>query len=224
MKKFLFIILSTFLTPVAFSQNGDRMNTGTGVTRFENRKQEGYYNITQVALLMGNRPISEQNPNYYNDHSELQISPSVTMINGIMFNEQWAAGIGVGYEIFDRNLFPVFIDIRRTLWDSKVSPYFAVKMGYAFCGFKKTHYDNLSLDHEPYYINNAYYKKNCGLMVHPEIGAKIPLSENADLLFTVAYRHQKIKSTVKQELSIHRTWEYKANMNRLSFGVAVMFR
>jgi hypothetical protein len=47
------------------------------------------------------------------------------MINGSMSEEGWGAGIGVGFEIFDRNLFPVFADIRHILWDNKVSPFFA---------------------------------------------------------------------------------------------------
>ena len=43
------------------------------------------------------------------------------MTNGLMFNEHWAAGIGVGFEIFGRNLFPAYLDIRYTLWDNKIN-------------------------------------------------------------------------------------------------------
>jgi len=201
MKKFLFVFLFVFLTSNAFSQ---------------------YFNTTQISVLMGNRPINERNQNYYDARTEF--FPSVTMTNGIMFNEHWAAGIGVGFEIFDRNLFPVFADIRYTLWDNKISPFFAFKLGRSFGNFKKKHYDNLSLPHEPYYINDAYYKKDGGLMLHPEMGVRIPLSENADLLFTVAYRYQKTKSTVSQASGLKTKWEYKESLNRLLFGVGVTFR
>jgi hypothetical protein len=213
MKKIAFIILFISLMPEALAQS---VNEGVDI-RFENRKKKGYYNTTQISLLMGNRPIKEYNQSNY--YSRTELFSSVTMTNGI-FNEQWAAGIGVGYEIFDRNLFPVFIDIRHTLRDNDVSPFFAFKMGYAFSGSKK-HYDNLMLHHQPYYINNAYYKRGGGFMLHPEMGVKIPLSQKADLLFTVAYRYQKTKSTVSQT---HRNWEYKESLNRLSFGIAIMFR
>jgi hypothetical protein len=67
---------------------------------------------------------------------------------------------------------------------------------------------------------------------------KVPLSGNADLLFTVAYRYQKIKSVVRQPMVYYDTmiydtyssngqfneWTHKENLNRLSFGIAIMFR
>jgi len=219
MKKSIFVILAVFLMYEAFPQS-----VNAGDIRFENRKKTGYYNITQIGLFMGNQPYSERNPNYYDDRSDFQISPSITMINGGMFNEHWAAGVGVGFEIFDRNLFPVFMDIRRTLWDNRVSPFFAFKMGYAFSGFRKKHYDYLSLPYEPYNINDAFFKKDGGLMLNPEMGVKVPLSENADMLFTVAYRYQKTKSTASQDFGQQTTWQHQVSMNRLSFSIAVMFR
>ena len=178
----------------------------------------------QMSLLMGNRPLPVQNSNYSDDRTESQVSPSITMTNGIICNEKVVLGIGVGFEMFDRNLFPVFLDIRRTLWDNKVSPFFSVKIGYAFSGFKKKHYDNLSLSHAPHYVSDVYYKKNGGFLLNPEIGVKLPFNENTDLLFTVGYRLQKVQSTVSQNFGSHQKWEYKANFNRLSFGVALMFR
>ena len=221
MKKFLFfIILPAFLMPDAFSRN----ESGETGIRFETRKKKGYFNTTQIGMLMGNRPANVQNQGYYETRTDFQMSPSVTMTNGHIFNEHWMAGLGVGFEIFDRNLFPFFADIRYTLWDGNVSPFFAFKMGYAFSNFGKKHYENLTLQHEPYYVSNADLKKNGGLMLYPEMGVKVPLSENADLLFTVAYRYQKTKSTISQDFGQHYKWEHKESLNRLSFGVAIMFR
>ena len=201
MKKFLFIILSVSMIPDAFSQ---------------------YFNATHIGLLMGNRTLNQQNS--YNYEARTELFPSVTMTNGYMFNDHWAAGIGVGYEIFDRNLFPLFADIRYTLWGGKLSPFFALKTGYAFSNFKKKHYDYISIPHEPYNVNNAYYKKDGGFMLYPEIGVKVPISDNADFMFTVAYRYQKTKSTVSQDFGQRSKWEHKESLNRLSFGVGIMFR
>jgi len=203
MKKFfLFVFLSVFLMSDAFSQ---------------------YFNTTQFSMLMGNRPINEQTSNYYDTRTYFQMHPSVTMTNGGIINEHWAAGVGVGFEIFDRNLLPFFADIRYTFRENSVSPFFAFKMGYSFSSFKKKHYDSLSLPYAPWYINDAYLKKDGGLMVHPEMGVKISISENADLMFTVAYRYQKTISTVSQNFGRMPKWEHKESMNRLSFGIAIMF-
>jgi len=179
-----------------------------------------YFNTTQISMLMGNRQVSES----YNYDARTEFFPSVTMTNGHIFNEYVAIGIGVGFEIFDRNLFPVFIDIRRTFWDKDISPFFAFKMGRSFSDFKKKHYENLLLTHPPYYINDVYYKRDGGLMVHPEMGVKITINENVDLQFTVAYRYQKTKSTASQNFGIKNKWEHTESMNRMSFGMAIMFR
>ena len=210
MKKFFIIILSVFLMPDAFSQ---------------------YFNTTQINVLMGNRPINERNESF---DARTQFFPSVTMTNGIRFNDHLAAGLGVGVEISDRYLFPAFLDIRYTLLKNKVSPFLAFKTGNAFGAGK-----NLTIIHTASYEGDIYYnrttelstKKSGGLMVHPEIGVRIPLGEKADLFFTVAYRYQEIKTTVTQNVESeslvfeqNNKTEIKESINRLSFGVGIMFK
>jgi len=208
MKKLLFIILSVFLIPDAFSQ---------------------YFNTTQINVLMGNRPIKERIESF---DARTQFFPSVTMTNGKRFNDHLAAGVGVGVEIFDRYLFPAFLDIRYTLLKNKVSPFLAIKTGYAFGAGKNLTIIQTLSQNPDYYSNQSTEistKKNGGLMVHPEIGFRIPLSEKADLLFTVAYRYQKMKSTITQKVEYdsfveQNKTEVKENLNRLSFGVGITFR
>ena len=253
MKKMLFVFISAYLMPVAFSQSTEitvNEDNKTVNIRFENKKKKGYFNATQFGMLMGNRQTTEQYPYYYgpyydylrlyssslyyppyyNNHTRetMQVTPSITMTNGYMFNEHWAAGIGVGFEIFDRNLFPVFADVRYTLWDDKISPFFAFKTGYSISSFKKKHYDDwLYFDFEPYSVSNADLRNYGGFMFNPEMGVKVPLSENADLMFTVAYRLQKTKTKIKQKQDNYPyfdEWKHKESLNRLSFGMAIMFR
>jgi len=204
MKNLSSIILFTFIMVEAFPQLSEN--------RFENRKKEGYYNITQMGLLMGNRKLSDQNSYYYyNPNNNVQVTPSVTMINGVMSAEGWGVGIGAGFEIFEHNLFPVFIDFRHVLRDDDVSLFFAFKTGYSIGNLSKKTYDNV------------YFRNFGGLMVNPEMGIKIPLNEKADLLFTVAYRYQKMKTTFTQRFNNYEN-EYNTSMNRMAFGVAIMFR
>ena len=254
MKKFIFIISLALLTPHVFSQNVNeeiirilsesmpeafsQYIAKQNNARFENRKKKGYFNTTQIGMLMGNSLITErtfintQQPwgyvlfTSYDTRTEMQISPSLTMTNGYMFNEHWAAGIGVGFEIFERNLFPVFADIRYTLREGKVSPFFTVKAGYSFGDNKKLHYENLYLHYEPYSVNNVDFRNYGGLMLHPEMGVKIPISGNADLLFTIAYRYQKIESKITQIIDIkqYEVWIHESILNRLYLGIAIMFR
>ena len=209
MKKIFLAILSVFLIPNAFSQSDEN--------RFENRKTSGYYNITQASVLMGIRKLSDQ-PMYYHNYPNVFVAPSVTMINGIIANEYVALGIGVGVEFFEYTLFPVFFDFRRVFNDNDVSPFFTLKIGYSIADIKKKYIDN----HQPNNPNKPYFKNQGGFMLNPEIGVKIPMSENSDLLLTVAYRYQKI-NTKDLQWTGHLN-ENETSMNLLSFGVAFMFR
>ena len=216
MKNLFYVILLALLTTNAFSQNEN--------IRIENRKNKGYFNTTQVSLLMGRDPLNEQSNYYFNyikEQFKIHTLPSVTITNGYMFNEQWSAGIGIGFEMFDQNLFPLFADIRYTLRDNEIAPFFAIKTGYSIGHLKKKHYDEFYFYYQPYYVTDVYFKNHGGFMFHPEIGTKIPLSEKADLLLTIAYRYQVKKTSVTKE---NTKWEHIEDLYKLSFGVAIMFR
>jgi len=249
MKKFCFIILLLLPTLGIFAQSGKEVNLNIEnneiYSKFNNRKVKGFYNVMQVSLLFGSSQLIDRtnyyvpyynysstiigpDPAYYHPYTRtnLTVSPSFTLTNGYMFNEHWAAGAGVGFEIFDHNLFPLFAELRYTLWDHKISPFVVVKGGYSFGSFKAKHYDELYLNYSPYYINNTRLRQYGGFMFHPEIGVKVPLSENSDLLFTAAYRYQKTKSVARKDYVNGQfdEWEHNEGINRLSFGLAIMFR
>lgn len=246
MKKTFYIIFLLFLSSNLFSQSKKEVyvnfNKKEFNNQFDNRKEKGFYNIMQVGLLMGNSRFFERvyypaypspssmviSPGYSYPYTKtkLRVAPLVTISNGYMFNPHLAAGVGVGFEIYDHNLFPLFGEIRYTVWDNKISPFITFKGGYSFGNFKQKHYDEIYLDWLPYYIDDADLRHYGGLMLNPEIGVKVPLGENSDLLITVAYRHQKIKSIAKKNYEDNQfdEWEHKEDLNRISFGVAVMFR
>lgn len=249
MKKMHLVILSMLLTTGIFAQAEKEVSLNVEnneiQSRFANRKEKGFYSIMQFSVMFGNNQTVERTPYYmpgYTDYSPiiapnpvyyqpyacntLAVAPSFTISNGYMFNEHWAAGAGLGFEIFEYNLFPLFAELRYTLWDHKISPFVAVKGGYSFGSFKATHYDELYLNWPPYNINDTELRHYGGLMFHPEIGVKVPLNENSDLMFTAAYRYQKTKSVARKEYDDGQfdEWEHNEDINRLSFGIAIMFR
>lgn len=248
MKKIFFIISSLFLTFSIFAQSGKKVNlkleNNEINSRFDNRKEKGFYSIMQISLLMGNTQFTDRTtytmpyntyipsvspaPSYYYPYTRtsLTVAPSFTITNGYRFDKHWAVGAGVGFEIFDHNLFPLFAEIRYTLWDDKISPFVVVKGGYSFGGFNYKHYDDLYLNWSPYYVNDARLRNYGGLMFNPEIGVKVPLNENSDLMISAAYRYQKTKSVVRKDYDETQfdEWEHKEDINRLSFSLAIMFR
>lgn len=249
MKRIYFISLSLLLTHSIFAQSGkdvDLNGENNEInSRFIDRKEKGFYNIMHFSLLLGAGQFTDR-PAYYTPYqpysstyivphpvyyypdfrTTLTVAPSFTITNGYMFNEHWAAGAGVGFEIFNYNLFPLFAELRYTLWDHKISPFVVLKSGYSFAGFKARHFDELYLDWPPYYTNDTSLRHYGGFMLHPEVGVKVPLNENSDLLFTAAYRYQKTRSVARKEYDQGQfdEWEHNEEINRLSFGIAIMFR
>ena len=244
-KKTLFTVaISLAFVSTSYAQDVVKTDANGNKISIQYRKKKGYFNTTHIGMLMGNRTTISQMyyypyypssssyypmpilPTYYDTEIKLHVSPSITMTNGYMFNEHWAAGIGAGFEILNYNSFPLFADIRYILWDDKISPYFSFKTGYAFSLSGTKLYDGISISSYPYYINNADVKNHGGLMLHPEIGVKVPLSEKYDLLFTAAYRYQALKLDISKEYDSNSfdRWVYKEKLSKLSFGIAIMFR
>jgi len=246
MKKICFIQLLLILTVSIFAQSVKEVDLNIEKnrihSRFDNRKEKGFYSIMQFSLMMGNSRSTERTaysqeyyttsqiaaPIYYYPYTSTSkaVVPSFTITNGYRFDKHWAVGAGVGYEVFDYNLFPLFAEIRYTVWDNKISPFMVVKGGYSFGNFKSKHYDDLYLSWSPYYLNNAELRHYGGLMFQPEIGVKVPLSENSDLLFTAAYRFQETKTIARKDYDAGQfdEWEHNEDINRLSFGIGIMFR
>jgi hypothetical protein len=245
MKKTVLLIVWLFLTAGSFAQRNKDVyvyrNKEVIPSGLDFRKEKGYYYTIQVNLLMGNNLSNERIVNYYPDnysssiapvyyypftHNRLTVSPSVTISNGYLFSEHWAAGAGVGFEIFDHFLFPVFAEFRYTLSDQKISPFLNMKGGYALGNFKPRHYDHLLLNWSPYQINDADLRHFGGMMLYPEIGIKVPLDEKEDLLLTAAFLYQQSRSVLRKDYDHgqYEEWEHKGNINRISLGLAIVFR
>jgi len=221
MKKSIIVIILLSFAIAGVSQPHEEYHNNPNREELTNRKTKGYYGNMQISILKGNNYPS-------NNHYPCKpMHPSFTISNGYMFNSNWSAGVGVGFEIFDHNLFPLFAEIRYTVWDEKISPFFSLKGGYSFGNFKARHYDELYLNWEPNWVNDANLRHYGGILLNPEIGVKVPLNENSDLLFSAAYRHQKIRSIVKKEnyeSNEFDEWEHKEDRNLIAFSIAIMFR
>ena len=228
-KRIYFVSLSLILTLTVSAQSGKEVcinkENNEIQSRFINRKEKGFYNIMQSSLFLGTNQFTD-NPDYPFNRANLIIAPSFTTTYGFIFNKHWAASAGVGFEIFNYNLFPLLAELRYSLWDHKISPFVVLKGGYSFANFKAKHYDELYLDWPPYNINDAKVRNYGGFLFHPEVGVKVPLNENSDLLFTAAYRYLKTKSVARKEYdnSQFDEWEHNEEINRLSFGIGIMFR
>ena len=171
---------------------------------------QGYYNITQLSFL-----IAEENAS---SPAKSNMVPSVVNINGYRFNDYVSMGVGVGMTALSYTIFPIFADLRVTLFEGDLSPIVVVKGGYAFSSSKKEIFQNA------YY--NVDYKNRGGGMFNPELGFKLKMTERADFMLTIGYWFQHVSSEMKpkDESIINQIHHRTSDLNRLSLSISFLFK
>jgi len=97
-------------------------------------------------------------------------------INGYRINNYFSLGLGFGARYYpDREalLVPVFLDVRSRFLTGKISPYFALGLGYT--------------------INATDDFSGVGALINPQIGVSILTSSSADFTVGLGYDIQKVK-------------------------------
>jgi hypothetical protein len=100
----------------------------------------------------------------------------LNIVNGYQFNPYLTLGFGTGvryYPDVEAALIPVFFDLRTCFVNKKISPYISVGAGYSFDA-----------------TNNF---QGVGLMLSPNLGVDIKISEKSSLCFGAGYELQKMK-------------------------------
>jgi hypothetical protein len=169
-----------------------------------------YFNLTQLSFMIGEE--NKFSP------AKSNMTPSVVIINGCRYDEFISIGIGVGMTALSYPVFPLFADIRFTLFKGNLSPVLALKGGYSFAKSKKEIFEN------DYY--NMNYKNSGGGMFNPEIGIKIGMTDRSAFMLTIGYWYQHVKSemTNKQnDYYYNQTHNRSSDLNRLSFSIGFMF-
>ena len=175
------------------------------------RAQTGYYNVTQLSFL-----IAEENAS---SPIRSNMAPSVANISGYRFNEFVSMGVGIGMTALSYPIFPLFVDLRTSLVKGSFGPVVVVKGGYSFANSKKEIFPN------EYY--NVGYKNRGGVMLNPEIGIKMPMTERADFMLTIGYWYQHVSSDMKDKggyNSYYQSHTRSSDLSRLSFSVSFMFK
>jgi hypothetical protein len=131
---------------------------------------------------------------------------NATAIGGYQFSDVFFVGIGTGFDVLDIHVAPVFADFRLYLNGQTVSPFFQFDAGYAF----------------PYGKIDTEEVAEGGSRVSTGFGLKVKTKRERSIFFTLGYRHQKIKSQLKNYYgtqNVDRSIEY----NRILFKVGWYF-
>ncbi len=168
----------------------------------------GYFNITDVGLLIG----SPENAH---------VAPfSFMTINGWHLSEQLSAGLGLGVEFLSGSYMPIFLDLRYYVRNSSFSPFFMLDCGYSLA--LDDDYSNVNRYFSTMPWNGNYtftnYKAQGGWLINPGFGIRNMFSENFGVIFSVGYRNQRLFYKAADD---HRLL---ADYNRLVLKIGILFR
>jgi len=109
------------------------------------KKISGYTNITELTFARSftqTESIYDEygSPYPYNSHFDnINNGPcfGIQTVNGYQFNRYFSMGAGIGMKAYnDLFLVPIFLDLRATFIDAKVSPFVAGEIGSSFSRFQ----------------------------------------------------------------------------------------
>lgn len=132
--------------------------------------EDKVYILGQSAFLLGS--LSGGGGGSWLVGASLQVSA------GYIFRHWLQAGLGTGWDQYDRTLVvPVFAEARGTITDEEFSPYYSLKSGWGMAGYED---------------DFRYQKATGGFMAQGQVGMAFRM-ENLKILLGGGYHWQKVK-------------------------------
>ena len=165
-------------------------------------KKSGYYNQSTIALLFGE------------GQDGFQPKPSLTMVNGWQWKQRFFAGLGLGYEHYDRGVMPLFAETKYMFGTESFSPFISFRIGYAFSMEKR--------DQTDYYGNIT--ETYGGILLNPEAGIRIAFGSKSAFIAGIGYNYQEL--SYKEAYTIWGSYNKTVftNYNRISVRVGFIFQ
>ena len=162
-------------------------------------ESRGYVNITDFGLLVAT-----------GDNAQNAIF-SVSSVNGYSFASRYIAGAGIGIELYETLMLPLYADMRVILLKNRVTPFVGLKAGYSF-----------SLeDPEPNW--NESYDSHGGFTWGMGAGIFVWTNERSSLEINVSYRYQAIRTETTYEWP-EKTSLFTTKYNRLELRFGFSFQ
>ncbi|NOZ46929.1 MAG: hypothetical protein GXO79_09130 [Chlorobi bacterium] len=153
------------------------------------RKDTWFFNNTSLGVLIGKS-------NDYNSMTNFTFN----MVNGYQFNNNLQVGLGLGFDVINRNIYlPFYADMKYFVRSSSLSPYVGISGGYSL---QTTKSERSNIIYYDYYQNyNTEAKNSNGLMAGFEFGIRNYTKSDFGYLVSAGYRFQYLTST-------YNDWQY----------------
>jgi hypothetical protein len=145
----------------------------------------------------------------------------VQSINGLRYRT-WFAGAGIGLDAYKRLSMPLFLDIRKYLWDKAASPFIYADGGYHFIVNRKV--EKFSLIDE--YTGGLFYDLG--------VGYKFTMNRKQNFLLSAGYSVKNMEQKQYYDLALIDLFcpggpckdyinKYSYRLNRFSFKIGFQF-
>lgn len=177
------------------------------------RKDCGYRNITELAIIYGVNFKNNPNINYYSNNNEDDIGLSLQTINGYQFWPYLFVGGGVGIDRFityQQTFSPFFIRISSEFLKRKVTPYVYLDGGYSVM-WKQPSNDEITYDN----TGGAYAAAGGGVRIYTRSRASVILS--------AGYKMNMSNTTWMYTSDTYDTYNIKRTYQRFVMNIGVTF-
>ncbi len=170
-------------------------------------KTKGYYNITSIGLMFGNK-------------YGININPGIYSVNGWQWNEHLMTGLGLGIEYVEYGgKFPITADVRYNILKGNVTPWVGVMGGYTAAN-KGQMYDWMGFP--------AMIRNYGGLTSGASFGIRAYCGPHVGITANVGYRFQKLKARYNESFwngfeTVTHEVTSKTYLNRFVMGFGLLF-
>ena len=162
-----------------------------------------FHSINQVGIIAGESDANLQ----------------LQSINGVK-KSTWFAGIGVGLDYYYSRSIPLFLDVRKNIFNKPNTPFIYADGGYHFAW-------SSTKDEQLHWLGD---EKNGGAYYEAGIGYAVPFFKKTSLLFSAGYSYKRFTQTVNSMPWIS-VWpppqesfeKYSYDLRRVAIKVGVGF-
>ncbi len=163
-------------------------------------KRKGFINMTELGILSGANAVDAFQPRRYS-------SMSFRTFDGYQFAPAFALGLTLGTDWYDQAILaPIALGIRGDLFRNRITPFYALDLGYATTWFAE---------------QNEQTSTKGGFAFALGLGIKIKMPSQTAMLLSLGYHHQELEV-------LNQWWGWqsrleKTTLNRMSLRVGFGF-
>ena len=178
-------------------------------------KQKTYLLVVVLVMVNATSWAQKTNKIRYMNRSSMGIlvgasdrSMSLQTINGISY-KTYSAGIGVGIDYYHTKTIPVFVDLRKNIFNRQKTPFVYLDLGYSLPSDSKVTNNNWWKTDISEFGKGYYYDAGIGYQFH--------VKGRVSIQFSLGYNHKEMSEDLSYEYDVRNSIWYNERNTREHF-------